>query len=351
MITFKTKMKKLIILFTILFVYACSVDPRINPSLPTNNIKELVPEGWPAPVYTFQSNTLTEDGFALGRALFYEEMLSKDNTISCGSCHQAFVAFAHAEHRFSHGINDSVGKRNAPALFNMNWNTSFMWDGGILHIENQPLGPIANPGEMDEDLNNVITKLSASNKYKQLFRLAFGDEQITSQRILKAIAQFQGILYSYNSKFDKFKRGENGTQLSTSEQNGYALFQQKCNSCHKEPLFTSFEFSNNGLSIDPTIQDSGRANITGNPTDKFKFKIPTLRNISLSAPYMHDGRFNTLDQVLTHYATGIVNTGTLDPSLSTGIQLSLQEKEDLKSFLLTLTDYEFINDARFKDPN
>lgn len=344
-------MKINIIVFCVLLFFSCSVDPKINPALPTDNIKEIVPEGWPSPVYTFQSNPLSENKFALGRALFYEEMLSKDNSISCGSCHQAFVAFAHAEHRFSHGIYDSLGKRNAPALFNMNWNTSFMWDGGILHIENQPLGPIANPIEMDEDINNVIAKLAASNKYKQLFRLAYGDEQVTSERILKAIAQFQGMLYSYNSKFDYFKRGENGVQLSSSEQNGYTLFQQKCNSCHAEPLFTNFEYKNNGLSIDPSIQDSGRAHITGLASDKYKFKTPSLRNINLSAPYMHDGRFNTLDQVLEHYSTGITNTGTLDPTLSSGIPLTAQEKEDIKAFLNTLTDYKFINDDRFKDPN
>lgn len=342
------------ILFALLNCFAfisCSVDPKINPQLPSNNIREIVPEGWPAPVYTFQDNTLTEDRFALGRALFYEEMLSKDNTISCGSCHQAFVAFAHAEHKFSHGIYDSLGKRNAPALFNMNWNTSFMWDGGILHIENQPLGPIANPIEMDEDISNVVAKLSASNKYKQLFKLAYGDEQITSQRILKAIAQFQGMLYSYRSKFDYYKRGENGITLSAEEQSGYVIFQQKCNSCHKEPLFTDYTFKNNGLTVDPTIQDSGRAHITGEPADKYKFKTPSLRNIFLTAPYMHDGRFNTLDQVLEHYSTGVTNNGTLDVSLTGGIPLSQQEKNDLKAFLNTLTDYEFINDDRFKDPN
>jgi len=325
------------------------VDPEIKPKLPSNDIKEIIPEGWPQPVYRFENNTLTKEGFELGRELFYEEMLSSNNTISCGSCHQQFSAFANTEHRFSHGINDSLGNRNAPGLFNMNWNTTFMWDGGVNHIETQPLAPIVNPIEMNENLNNVVTKLSASNKYKQLFKSAFGSDEITSQKILKAFAQFQGVLYSYNSKYDKYKRNE--TSFTNEELAGYNLFVQKCNNCHREPLFTDHDFKNNGLPIDPTINDFGRENITGNSNDKFKFKTPSLRNIALTAPYMHDGRFNTLDQVLNHYSSGITNTTNLDPSLQSGINLSSTEKSNLKSFLLTLTDYKFIQDERFKDPN
>lgn len=333
----------------ILILASCSVDPEIKPKLPSNDIKEIIPEGWPQPVYRFENNTLTKEGFELGRELFYEEMLSSNNTISCGSCHQQFSAFANTEHRFSHGINDSLGNRNAPGLFNMNWNTTFMWDGGVNHIETQPLAPIVNPIEMNENLNNVVTKLSASNKYKQLFKSAFGSDEITSQKILKAFAQFQGVLYSYNSKYDKYKRNE--TSFTNEELAGYNLFVQKCNNCHREPLFTDHDFKNNGLPIDPTINDFGRENITGNSNDKFKFKTPSLRNIALTAPYMHDGRFNTLDQVLNHYSSGITNTTNLDPSLQSGINLSSTEKSNLKSFLLTLTDYKFIQDERFKDPN
>jgi cytochrome c peroxidase len=333
----------------ILILASCSVDPEIKPKLPSNDIKEIIPEGWPQPVYRFENNTLTKEGFELGRELFYEEMLSSNNTISCGSCHQQFSAFANTEHRFSHGINDSLGNRNAPGLFNMNWNTTFMWDGGVNHIETQPLAPIVNPIEMNENLNNVVTKLSASNKYKQLFKSAFGSDEITSQKILKAFAQFQGVLYSYNSKYDQYKRNE--TSFTNEELAGYNLFVQKCNNCHREPLFTDHDFKNNGLPIDPTINDFGRENITGNSNDKFKFKTPSLRNIALTAPYMHDGRFNTLDQVLNHYSSGITNTTNLDPSLQSGINLSSTEKSNLKSFLLTLTDYKFIQDERFKDPN
>jgi cytochrome c peroxidase len=340
---------KIISCIFLFFLISCSVDPKIKPQLPSNDISEIIPEGWPQPVYRFDNNPLTKEGFELGRELFYEEMLSSNNLISCGSCHQAFSAFANSDHRFSHGINDLLGNRNAPGLFNMNWNSTFMWDGGINHLENQPLAPIVNPIEMNEDLNNVIAKLSASNKYKQLFKNAFGNEEINSQKILKAFAQFQGVLYSYNSKYDQFKRNE--VSLTNEEQAGYNLFIQKCNNCHREPLFTDHDFKNNGLPVDATINDFGREKITNTIEDRFKFKTPSLRNIGLTAPYMHDGRFNTLEQVLNHYASGVSNTTNLDPSLQSGISLTSVDKSNLKAFLLTLTDYKFIQDERFKDPN
>jgi cytochrome c peroxidase len=340
-----------IFLLSLIIGFSCSVDPEIKPQLPVDNIRQVVPEGWPNPVYTFANNPLSENGFELGRALFYEEMLSRDNTISCGSCHQQFVAFAHADHNLSHGIDGLFGIRNAPGLFNLNWNPSFMWDGGVNHIEIQPFAPINNPVEMDGNLNDIIVKLNNSNKYKQLFKNAFGDDSINTQRIFYAITQFQGMLYSYNSKYDYYKRGEAGGEMNAQELRGYNLFQQKCSSCHKEPLFTDYAFRNNGLSVNAIFQDTGRAHITGVASDRFKFKTPSLRNIALTAPYMHDGRFNTLDEVLEHYNSGIVNYGTLDANLQGGIILSLQERADLKAFLNTLTDYKFLSDQRFRDPN
>lgn len=332
-------------------LFSCSVDPPIKPVLPADNIEQVVPPGWPQPVYTFLNNPLSVEKFKLGRQLFYEEKLSADNTIACGSCHQQFVAFAHAEHALSHGINGLFGIRNSPGLFNLNWNPYFMWDGGVNHIEVQPLAPITNPVEMNEDINNVINKLSADNKYKTLFKDAWGDEQVTSERIFKSLAQFMGMIYSYNSKYDLFKRGEQGGSFNAQELSGYQIFQQKCASCHTEPLFTDYAFRNNGLPVSINLQDSGRMHITNDPNDRYKFKTPTLRNIMLTAPYMHDGRFNTIDQVFNHYISGVQQSPTLDPQLQSGIQLSAQEKADLKAFLNTLTDYEFLYDERFKDPN
>lgn len=330
---------------------SCKVDPEINPQLPADNIQQVVPKGWPEPVYKFQNNPLSENGFILGRALFYETLLSRDNTISCGSCHQQFVAFAHADHDLSHGVDGLIGDRNSPGLFNLNWQPNFMWDGGVNHIEVQPLAPITNPVEMDETLPSVITKLKASEKYRLLFKNAFGDENVTTERIFKAMAQFMGMLYSYNSKYDLHIRGEKGGTFTEQEATGYSVFKQKCANCHKEPLFSDFSFRNNGLSVNTILQDSGRMRITNDPADRYKFKVPSLRNVYLTAPYMHDGRFTSIDAVLNHYTSGIVSSPTLDPLLQSGIQLSTDEKQQLIAFLKTLSDYKFIFDNRFKDPN
>jgi len=341
-------MKKLLFLIAVsLVVTSCSVDPEIKPEVTKDEIKEIIPNGWPTPYYNFNNNPLSVEKFTLGRYLFYDPILSLDNTISCGSCHQQYVAFAHAGHDVSHGINGLLGKRNAPAIQNVNWLPTFMHDGGILNLEVQPLGPITNPIEMNENIGHVISKLSASAKYKQLFINAYGDDSITSQRMFKAMAQFMGTMYSYNSKYDMVKNGKES--FTSQEQSGYTLFSQKCASCHKEPLFSDYEFRNNGLSVNMALNDTGRAHITGNPSDRYKFKTPSLRNIEKTAPYMHDGRFSTLDQCLNHYVSGIVISPTLDPLLNSGIPLTVQEKSDIIAFLKTLTDTKFLTDSRFSE--
>ncbi|MBK6523915.1 MAG: cytochrome-c peroxidase [Bacteroidia bacterium] len=328
----------------------CKVDPKIN-IVSEDELKEISPAGWPAPVYSFSNNPIKAEVFNLGRELFYDPILSVDNTISCGSCHQQFVAFAHAEHKFSHGINDLLGNRNAPGIFNVTWHNSFMHDGGINHIEVQPIGPIQNPIEMGEKFANVITKLQNSAKYKQLFLKAYGTEEATDSRVLKSMAQFMGLMYSYNSKFDHYKRNEDNVKLTEEELRGYNLFQAKCVQCHVEPLFSDFSFRNNGIAIDPLLNDSGRAHITGLPQDRYKFKTPSLRNVGLTGPYMHDGRYTTLQQCLDHY-TNLQNTINHDPLMPIGgIPLTAQEKTEIIAFLHTLTDYEFINDQKFADPN
>lgn len=283
----------------------------------------------------------------MGRTLFYDPLLSSDNSVSCGSCHQQFSAFAHSGHDVSHGVNSLLGNRNAPALQNLTWNTSFMHDGGILNIEVMPFAPITNPVEMNETMTSVVSKISSSNKYKQLFTKAFGDDLVNSQRIFKAIAQFMGTMYSYNSKYDMVKSGKEN--FTAQEQNGYDLFIQKCASCHTEPLFTDYQFRNNGLAVNIAYHDSGRAHITGNVTDRYKFKTPSLRNIERSGPYMHDGRFTSLNQCLEHYNSGIVISPTLDNQLQSGITLSSQNKLDLIAFLKTLTDTKYLTDQRFSD--
>ncbi len=330
----------------ILFFAACERDAVIKEELPAEDIHLVVPQGWPYPVYDFSGNTLTKEGFILGRKLFYDTKLSKDNSISCGSCHQQFAAFSHFEHKVSHGIYGLLGTRNAPPIFNMNWQTNFMWDGGINHIEVQPLAPITNPVEMDEDIVEVLGRLQGDASYPKMFKDAFGTEVVTSQLMFKAMAQFMGMLVSYNSKFDMYTRGE--TSLTTSEINGKNLFQQKCNTCHTAPLFTNSQYMNNGL--DTVFADAGRGKITQMAADSGTFKVPSLRNVALSPPYMHDGRFNTLDAVLEHYIHGVKNSSTLSTELAGPITLSNEEKADILAFLNTLTDNTFIHDERFKDP-
>lgn len=326
---------------------ACKPDPSFNvQAVQEENISFTVPEGWPAPVYNFENNTLTNAGFYLGRKLFYDPRLSRDNSTSCGSCHQAFAAFAHAEHDLSHGVDGLLGTRNSPPIFNMNWHTTYFWDGGVNHLESQPIAPIQNPVEMDETLPNIIAKLSSDEKYRQMFKDAWGDETINSQRIFKSIAQFMGTMVSANAKYDQYTRGN--AVLTQEEQNGLTVFNNHCASCHKAPLFTDFSYRNNGLKPS-TVNDSGRAHITREPQDLYKFKVPSLRNLKYTAPYMHDGRVKTLEQVLNHYATGIHPSSTLDALLQNGIQLSVQERNDLLAFLNTLNDESFIKDKRFHE--
>jgi cytochrome c peroxidase len=348
-------MKNTIILICAIFVAvvsvitSCKPDPSFNPVV-TEEIAFSVPQGWPAPFYSFQNNTLTNEGFDLGRKLFFDPRLSRDNSVSCGSCHQPFAAFAQLDHDVSHGVDDLLGNRNSPALFNLNWHTSFFWDGGVNHIESQPINPIQNPVEMDEKLENIITKLNADATYKAMFKDAFGDELINSQRIFKALAQFMGMLVSSNSKYDKYTRGEAGGTMTQEELNGLTIFRDKCGDCHKEPLFSDFSLRNNGLP--PTaVNDSGRAHITQDAADLYKFKIPSLRNLKYTGPYMHDGRFTTLDAVLDHYATGIHTSPTLDPLLQAGIQLNATQRAALLAFLNTLNDESFTKDKRFQEVN
>ncbi|MCC6187320.1 MAG: c-type cytochrome [Chitinophagaceae bacterium] len=332
-------------------IAACKKDVLIPDSskLTNTNIEFKVPENWPSPYYSFVNNQLTNAGFELGRTLFYDTRLSRDNTISCGSCHQAFAAFTHSGHDVSHGIDGKLGNRNSPPLFNLNWHTSLMWDGGVNHLEVQPLAPIDNPVEMDETLPNVLAKLRAAPKYASLFQAAYGSSEITSEKTFKAMAQFMGAMVSANAKYDKYMRKESGVTMTQSELAGMAVYEAKCASCHKAPLFTDFSFRNVGLK--PNLSnDSGRAHITLNPDDMYKFKVPSLRNLSYTSPYFHDGRASTLDKVFDQMETQIYDYPTLDPAFKNGIKLSAQERIDMKAFLKTLDDESFIKDSRFFEP-
>ena len=312
-------------------------------------------------------NPMTVEGVELGRYLFYEKRLSGDNTMNCATCHMPEHSFSD-NNQFSTGIDGIQGTRQSMALINMGWESFFFWDGRETTLEGQILGPVPNPIEMHQSWKDAAQKLNADVIYRNRFFRAFNEEGIDSIKVSKAIAQFIRTMISSESKYDVMYKYENNMSLTASEQTifqtvdneewaGYDLFKSlngaDCFHCHNGPLMRVKKFSNNGLDV--TFSDNGRGAITGNSNDHGKFKVPTLRNIALTAPYMHDGRFATLDDVIEHYSSGVVNSSTIDPLIEYasqgGVQLDAQEKYLLKKFLLTLTDYNFINNPKFKDPN
>jgi cytochrome c peroxidase len=324
-----------IIILSSIIIIACQKNAEENPL-----IDFAQPAHFPAPSYDFTKNPLTTEGVALGKKLFYDPILSADNTISCGSCHQQQAAFAHQSHDFSHGINDKLGNRNAPSLQNLAWQTDFSWDGGIPHLDLFAFNPIENPVEMGEKVKNVLLKLENNKEYPNLFKKAFGTEGVTTERLMKALAQFQLQIVSADSRYDQFVKG-NATTLNEDEKAGLALFKQHCAGCHTAPLFTDNTFKNNGL--EAIGNDFGRSAITLDTMDSRKFKVPTLRNIEKTAPYMHDGRIRKLEDVVEHYRTGIQPSKTLDNALKKPIIMSENDKKNMVLFLKTLTDNNFLS--------
>lgn len=303
-----------------------------------------IPEGFPE-MQIPSDNPTTVEGVALGRKLFYDPILSSDSTISCANCHLQGFSFSD-RNRFSFGVGGQVfGGRNAPNLVNAGWGNEFFWDGRAFSLENQALGPVVNPKEMQETWVNVAEKLKNHSTYPELFEEVFGDVEIDSSLVTKAIAQFERTFISANSKYDKLLRDEE--QFSTSEESGKAIFEANCSSCHIGILFTDNEFHNNG--IDSVLADLGRKEVTGKDEDLGKFKTPSLRNVEVSWPYFHDGRFNTLEEVIGIYAKGGLNSETVDARIAV-INLDENEQSDLITFLKTLTDEEFINNENLKNP-
>ncbi len=313
-------------------------DKLIAPVIPTNN-------------------PLTQEGVALGKRLFFDNILSGDESQSCATCHNPKNAFTD-DTKFSDGIDGNFGTRNSMPLFNLAWNFDerFAWDGKEFGLEKQALEPVKNPIEMHSSWVNVAEKLQKHAEYPTLFSQAFGSSKIDSILITKAIAQFERTIISGNSKFDQFIRGE--TTLTLEEQNGFDVFMDEargdCFHCHgsnNNPLWTDNAFHNNGL--DTNFSDLGLGAVTGDPADNGKFKSPSIRNLAFTAPFMHDGRFVTLEEVINHYSEGLQPSSTIDPLMKKvnqgGVNLSPKDKADLKAFLLTLSDFDFIDNSDFQE--
>lgn len=350
----------------IIVVFACFLNSCSKEKVgyrPTPYTLEI-PSHFPA-MNIPADNPMTVEGVELGRHLFYEKRLSGNDMMSCAACHTAFTSFSDSA-KYSTGIDGIQGTRNAMALINLGWDSFFFWDGRAITLEQQILEPVPNPIEMHLSWKEAVSKLKKDTYYRNQFYKAFGVVDFDSTHAAKAIAQFIRTMISGRSKFDVMYKIENNLPLSAWDQSvqitneewaGYDLFKSlngaDCFHCHNGPLMRVAKFSNNGL--DESFSDLGRGAVTNNANDNGKFKVPTLRNIALTAPYMHDGRFKTLDEVIEHYSSGVHMSPTIDPLIEFanqgGVQLDAQEKQLLKAFLMTLTDLEFVNNPKFQDPH
>jgi cytochrome c peroxidase len=364
----------LVLAFSI-FVFACENDKENEEEDVDQPYNLIVPSHFSQNYDISAANQLTVGGVQLGRMLFYEKKLSGNNTMSCAGCHQQEKAFTDGN-AFSNGIDGKPGRKNAMAMSNFLWENRFFWDGRAGSLEEQALFPIQDTLEMHENLDHAVSELQSSSVYPSKFKLAFGSATITGEKIANALSQFQMTLISSNSKFDKYLQGK--YVPTEQELRGIQLFKThpdptnnirggNCGDCHLGVLFNGDQsglsgFHNNGLDDDLTLSE-GVMKVTNNPDDKGKFRVPSLRNIALTAPYMHDGRFNTLEEVLDHYNDQIKQSKTLDPLIMAAsnevkkpgdnrikLYLTNQEKADIIAFLNMLTDEEFTSDKKFSNP-
>ncbi len=354
---------KIRIIFLVLMVLSyciivsCSEETKSQEYNPTP-YELVLPASLPKPKLP-EDNPLTVEGIKLGNKLFFDDLLSGDNTMSCSGCHNQKHAFTDNELALSLGIHKEEGKRNSMPIFNMFYhNNGFFWDGRAASLREQSLMPIQDPLEMDETLENVVKKLKATKEYPQLFFNAFGTTEINPLRISLALEQYMFTLVSGNSKYDRYQAGTD--QFTESEKRGFDLFFAErdpipfikggdCFHCHSGPNFTNNEYMNNGL--DEFFVDLGLGAVTKKASDNGKFKVPSLRNVQVSGPYMHDGRFKTLEEVLDHYNSGVVDSPTLDANMHgalLGLKLNEQEKTDIINFLKTLTDEEYLTNLEYK---
>ncbi len=355
------KIKLILVIISFLFItITCSKDDEkaIYDTTPyTLNLNGDLPE----PIFP-ADNLLTVAKVRLGRMLFYEKKLSKDLTQSCADCHVQKDAFTDIR-AFSIGVEKKEGKRNAMPIFNLVYHTNgFFWDGRAPLLRDQALKPIQDALEMNETLPNVVSKLQSDKKFTDQFIRAFGNDSVNSLKISLALEQFMMTIVSHDSKYDKFLKGE--VTYTPEELRGKELFFSEpdpvnnikgaeCFHCHGGYNFTNNEFLNNGLDAESNFVDLGRFNVTKNDKDKAKFKVPSLRNIALTAPYMHDSRFKTLEEVIDHYNSNVKMSSTTSDLLFhnlNGLNLSDLDKRDLISFLNTLSDPTYLNNPEYKSP-
>lgn len=353
-----------VVFSAVLFISGCRKDP-VRPVLKPEAYNLIIPQGFPQMAVP-ADNEFTPAGVELGKKLFYDVRLSGDNSQACASCHMVAYSFSDTS-ALSKGIDGLDGKRNSMPVFNVGWSPELFWDGRSPSLENQALFPVIDELEMHEEWPNVVTKLYADAEYPQMFEDAFGSPGIDSVRAAKAMAQFMRTLISGDSPFDRYLNTLNPAELGQDFPDiiaGYNLFKDPnkgdCIHCHTDPvssrLTTDFSYRSNGLAM--TLQDSGRAKVTGLASDYGLFKVPSVRNLVFTAPYMHDGRFETLDEVLDFYINDVQPFQNVDPVMyqtdtagggSLGAQLSPVEKNQLKKFLLSLTDSTFITNPDFQE--
>lgn len=338
-----------------LVLSSCKKDKAKTSEHTTTPYNLELPAGFPEMIIP-SWNPLTEEGVKLGRHLFYDRRLSFNNSQACADCHFPQNAFSDPD-QFSDGADGSVGERQAMVLQNLGYADRFFWDGRVLTLEEQALKPITDPIEMNSTWGHVISFLKNDPNYQDLFFKAFGADKIDSTHVGYALAQFERILISGNSRFDQWLRGE--ILPTPDEFAGFDLFKSlnggDCFHCHSHSsrLFTDHSFKNNGMDV--VLTDMGFGDVSGVTTDNGKFKVPTLRNIEYSAPYMHDGRFSTLDQVIDFYSDQVEeNSPNISPLMEFanqgGVGLTVPEKQQLKAFLKSLSDPEFINNPKFASP-
>jgi cytochrome c peroxidase len=324
-----------ILLFIIL--YACTKERPAD-------FQAQVPAYFPQPNYKSHLVDYTKGRFELGKKLFFDPILSTDHSTSCASCHSQTHGFADHNVRFSSGIYGRKGVRNTPGITNLIWYPAFGWDGGVNHIEIFHLGPLTNELEMGTDMSGVLNRLNHNEEYRELFKKNYGVEKISDYELFKALTLYISEIQSFQSKYDQYRQGK--SSFSEEEKKGYTLFKNHCAVCHQEPLFTNFTYQNNGL--DTVFADGGRGKITKKITDYGKFRVPSLRNVALTYPYMHDGRFWNLEEVLDHYSFGVLsNSQNLSPILKKGIPHTQIERKQIIAFLNTLTDYKLLSDPKF----